>query len=90
MCFKTLTHGGHIYPTTLGTLAYPSLQEMTLGEVVGGPQSCPTFDLFMEIQIGNVTKLGHSKKKFIVFGHRPHLNNPLLLAFLIEFKGRYT
>ena len=55
MCFKTLTHGGHIYPTTLGTLAYPSLQEMTLGEVVGGPQSCPTFDLFMELQIGNGT-----------------------------------
>ena len=57
MCFKTLTHGGHIYPTTLGTFAYPSLQEMTLGEVVGGPQSCPTFDLFMEIQIGNGTNL---------------------------------
>lgn len=47
---------------TMGALAYPSLQETTLGKVLGGPQSCPTFDLFMEIQIGNVTKLGQIKK----------------------------
>ena len=30
-----------------------SLQEMPFGEVVGGPQSCLSFDLFMEILIGN-------------------------------------
>ena len=59
---SSLLSGATFTLQTLGTLAYPSLQEMTLGEVVGGPQSCPTFDLFMEIQIGNVTKLGHIKK----------------------------
>ena len=54
-----LTSEGHFYPTVanFGYLAYLSLQETALGEVVGEPQSCPPFDLFMEIQIGNVTNL---------------------------------
>ena len=54
-----LTSEGHIYPTVtnFGYLAYLSLQETTLGEVVGEPESCPTFDLLMEIQIGNGTNL---------------------------------
>ena len=29
------------------------LQEIPFGEVVGGPQSCFSFDLLMEIQTGN-------------------------------------
>ena len=33
--------------------SYLSLQEMTLGEVVGGPESCLSYDLFIEIQTGN-------------------------------------
>lgn len=53
------TSEGHFYPTVtnFGYLAYLCLQETTLGEVVGEPQSCPPFDLLMEIQIGNGTIL---------------------------------
>ena len=53
------TSEGHFYPTVtnFGYLAYLSLQETTLGEVVGEAQSRPPFDLLMEIQIGNGTIL---------------------------------
>ena len=34
--------------------SYLSLQETPFGEVVGGPQSAFSFDLFMEVQTGNL------------------------------------